>query len=78
MLVLGFANLVADGISMGFGDYISTSTEQDVAPKERAVTEWDVANRSQPEQMALLCKYQSLGMSAEDAMMVNPFPPFGV
>ncbi|XP_048132127.1 uncharacterized protein LOC115743035 [Rhodamnia argentea] len=67
VLVLGFANLVADGISMGCGDYLSTSTEQDVAAKERAVAEWDVANRSRPEQVDLLCKYQRLGMSAEDA-----------
>ncbi|KAK9273899.1 hypothetical protein L1049_018711 [Liquidambar formosana] len=36
VLVLGFANLVADGISMGFGDFVSSSTEKDVATKERA------------------------------------------
>ncbi|PQP92853.1 uncharacterized protein Pyn_36989 [Prunus yedoensis var. nudiflora] len=38
VLVLGFANLVADGISMGFGDFMSSSSEKDVAAKERAVT----------------------------------------
>lgn len=70
MLVLGFANLVADGISMGCGDYVSASTEHDVTAKERAVTEWDVTNRSQPEQVELLRKYQRLGMSAEDAATV--------
>lgn len=31
VLVLGFANLVADGISMGFGDFMSSSSEKDVA-----------------------------------------------
>ncbi|KAI3441838.1 uncharacterized protein J3R85_001883 [Psidium guajava] len=70
VLVLGFANLVADGISMGCGDYVSTSTEQDVATNERAVAEWDVANRSWPEQVELVCRYQRLGMSAEDAATV--------
>ncbi|KAM1903886.1 hypothetical protein ACFX13_041339 [Malus domestica] len=39
VLVLGFANLVADGISMGFGDFTSSSSEKEVASKERAVTE---------------------------------------
>ncbi|CAN6566256.1 unnamed protein product [Malus baccata var. baccata] len=36
VLVLGFANLVADGISMGFGDFTSSSSEKEVASKERA------------------------------------------
>lgn len=67
---MGFANLVADGISMGCGDYVSASTEQDVTAKERAVTKWDVTNRSQPEQVELLRKYQRLGMAAEDAATV--------
>eukprot|EP00257_Ricinus_communis_P001478 XP_002511783.2 vacuolar iron transporter homolog 2.1 [Ricinus communis] len=70
VLVLGFANLVADGISMGLGDFISSSTEKDTAAKGRAVTEWEVANRSRPLQLALLRKYQSLGMEINDASTV--------
>ncbi|KAF9599632.1 hypothetical protein IFM89_001374 [Coptis chinensis] len=38
VLVLGFVNLVVDGISMGFGDYMSSSTEKDMAAKERVLT----------------------------------------
>ncbi|KAK9910612.1 hypothetical protein M0R45_034568 [Rubus argutus] len=34
VLVLGFANLVADGISMGVGDFLSSSSENDVAAKK--------------------------------------------
>ncbi|KAI4311538.1 hypothetical protein MLD38_036425 [Melastoma candidum] len=70
VLVLGFANLVADGISMGMGDYISTKTEKDVAAKERAVTEWDVTNRGSTQRANLVQKYQSLGMSLDDATAV--------
>ncbi|PKI45385.1 hypothetical protein CRG98_034190 [Punica granatum] len=70
VLVLGFANLVADGISMGFGDFISSGTENDVAAKERAVTKWDVTNHITPQLMELLQKYQMLGMSTEDAATV--------
>ncbi|KAH7512841.1 hypothetical protein FEM48_Zijuj12G0132800 [Ziziphus jujuba var. spinosa] len=40
VLVLGFANLVADGISMGLGDYISSRIQRAVAANERAITEW--------------------------------------
>ncbi|KAB2595555.1 hypothetical protein D8674_031005 [Pyrus ussuriensis x Pyrus communis] len=70
VLVLGFANLVADGISMGFGDFTSSNSEKEVASKERAVTEWDVGNRNGPELMELLQKYQELGMDVDDAATV--------
>ncbi|KAG6729797.1 hypothetical protein I3842_01G050100 [Carya illinoinensis] len=51
--------LVADGISMGFGDFASSSTEKDVAAKERAVTEWDVSNHGGTEELELLRKYKN-------------------
>ncbi|KAK3012062.1 hypothetical protein RJ639_011597 [Escallonia herrerae] len=70
VLVLGFANLVADGISMGFGDFVSSSTEMDVAAKERLVTAWEVRNHQRPQQQELLQHYQALGMDAHDATMV--------
>ncbi|EXB40234.1 hypothetical protein L484_003947 [Morus notabilis] len=47
-LVLGFANLVTDGISMGFGDFVSSSTERYATAIERAVTEWDVTYHNVP------------------------------
>ncbi|GMY09446.1 protein CCC1-like [Fagus crenata] len=77
VLVLGFSNLVADGISMGFGDFVSSSTEKDVAAKERAVTAWDVTNHSGTEQEELLRQYQALGMNINDATtVVNIFAKY--
>ncbi|XP_073278033.1 uncharacterized protein [Primulina huaijiensis] len=74
VLVLGIANLVADGISMGFGDYMSTSTERDLAANERSLTEWDVENHRRLQQQELLHRYQELGMDANDAnTVVNIF-----
>ncbi|KAK1376245.1 Vacuolar iron transporter 1 [Heracleum sosnowskyi] len=70
VLVLGFANLVADGISMGFGDFVSSSTEKDVAAKERLVVEWEVTNHRTPQKRDLLRQYQALGMAEEDASAV--------
>ncbi|XP_011091401.1 uncharacterized protein LOC105171851 [Sesamum indicum] len=55
---------------MGFGDFVSTSTERDVAAKERSVTEWDVENRRRSQQEELVQRYQALGMHAADAAMV--------
>ncbi|KAL8495384.1 hypothetical protein ACS0TY_019506 [Phlomoides rotata] len=77
VLVLGIANLVADGISMGFGDFVSTSTERDVAVKERGVMEWDVENHRTTQKQHLIQRYQLLGMNATDAaLVVNTFAKY--
>ncbi|XP_021717584.1 protein CCC1-like [Chenopodium quinoa] len=70
VLVLGFANLVADGISMGFGDYLSSSTEKEMASKERDVTQWEVDNHGLSQITNLVKRYQELGMDPQDANMV--------
>ncbi|CAI8613085.1 unnamed protein product [Vicia faba] len=77
VLVLGFANLVADAISMGFGDIVSASSERDVTMEERRVTEWDVLNSRENEQRDLVRYYQSLGMDYNDATaVVNIFTKY--
>merc|ERR1711915_28851 len=70
VLVLGFANLVADGISMGFGDFLSSSTERDLAASKRDVTNWDVCNNLHTQVIELVNTYESLGMDNNDAKMV--------
>ncbi|CAL0304675.1 unnamed protein product [Lupinus luteus] len=54
VLVLGFSNLVADAITMGFGDFVSISTEQDVIKDEMRMIEWDVMNHLNNEQAELV------------------------
>ncbi|KAG4925527.1 hypothetical protein JHK87_051067 [Glycine soja] len=77
VLVLGVSNLVADAISMGFGDFVSASSEQDVIIEERRVTEWDVINQRDKEQTELVKHYQNLGMDYNDAtMVVNIFTKY--
>lgn len=68
--MLGFANLVAEAISMGLGEFVATRSQKAVAANERAVTEWDVRNESGPQQMELLHQYQALGMDNDDATTV--------
>ncbi|XP_060169132.1 uncharacterized protein LOC132600011 [Lycium barbarum] len=70
VLVLGFANLLADGISKGFGDFVSSRTQRDVSPKKRSATEWDVINQHCPQKQGLLQQYQALGMDVTDANTV--------
>ncbi|KAK4371956.1 hypothetical protein RND71_007340 [Anisodus tanguticus] len=77
VLVLGFANLLADGISKGFGDYVSSKTQSDVAPKKRSATEWDVINQHRPQKQGLLQQYQALGMDVTDAnTLVSTFAKY--
>ena len=70
VLVLGFANLVADGISMGFGDFLSSSTEKEMAFKERDVTQWEVDHLPDSQIRNLIQRYRELGMDPNDATTV--------
>lgn len=45
VLILGFANLIADGFSMGVGAYLSAKSEKDLYDKNRV----DIMNRIQGE-----------------------------
>ena len=40
LIILGFANLIADGISMGIGDGLSTHAENEYARAERERESW--------------------------------------
>lgn len=70
LLALGIANLVADGISSSLGDFLSSSTKEDLAIKEMAVTQWELNNHRKDQQQQLLQQYQSLGMDLNDANTV--------
>lgn len=43
VILMGFANLVADGISMGFGDCLSSKAEQEFVENEYGREKWCVA-----------------------------------
>ena len=42
IILMGVANLNADGISMGLGDYISSKAEADAVLAEYAREKWEV------------------------------------
>ena len=44
VIILGLANLFADGISMGMGDYLSSHAELKYAEKERKREMWETEN----------------------------------
>jgi len=67
VLVLGFANLVADGISMGYGDYLSSTAEREFSANQQLIADWEVENDIHGEMMELVSAYQEQGMEKEDA-----------
>jgi len=67
ILILGFANLIADGISMGVGDYLSTKSEREYYDLERRREKWEVDNHPKGEIDEMIEVYEKHGFSTNDA-----------
>jgi len=67
VLILGLANLFADGFSMATGAYLSSKSEQEYYDRERQREAWEVEHFPDGEREELIQVYQSQGYSAEEA-----------
>ncbi len=70
VLILGFANLIADGLSMSVGDFLSTKAENEYHKKERKREEWEVENNPKGEIKEMVELYMEKGYSEQDAKKV--------
>lgn len=70
VLILGFANLIADGLSMAIGDYLSTRSEQEYEATERQREQWEVDNYPEGEKRELVELYMDKGVSQDDAQTI--------
>ncbi|OUS47573.1 Ccc1 family, partial [Ostreococcus tauri] len=70
VLLMGFANLVADGLSMGFGDYLSSKAELEYARTEKKREKWELENYPEGEKREMIELYMARGMTEEDATSV--------
>jgi VIT1/CCC1 family predicted Fe2+/Mn2+ transporter len=70
VLILGSANLLADGLSMAIGDYLSTKAEQEYARAERRREAWEVEHYPEGEKRELVDIYKARGMNEADARQV--------
>lgn len=70
VLILGVANLIADGISMAFGDYLSTKAEKEYMAAERVRESWETRNYPEGEKREMIEIYMAKGIPEADAKTV--------
>jgi len=70
IFIIGFANLIADAIGMGIGDFLSSKAENDHAHSERKREKWEIDNVPEIEQKEMIDIYMAKGLPEEDAKRV--------
>jgi vacuolar iron transporter family protein len=65
ILILGFANLFADGFSMSIGNYLSRRTNKEYIEKERKKEEWSIDNLIEEEKEEIRNIYKNKGFEGE-------------
>ena len=68
VLILGLANLFADGFAMGTGAYLSAKSEGEYYDREWEREAWEVEHFPEGEQAELYEIYRSQGYPEEDAL----------
>ncbi|CAM6114539.1 unnamed protein product [Calypogeia fissa] len=58
---------------MGFGDYLSTTTEQNYASNEQKVADWEVERDLHAQAINMVEVYEMNGMEKSDAEKVVKF-----
>lgn len=70
VFILGVANLIADGISMALGDYLSTKAENEYIAAEHLRETWEVQNYPEGEKREMMELYKEKGIPEADAKIV--------
>jgi len=66
VLILGIANLIADGLSMATGNFIGIHSENQYLAKERKMEEWEVLHVPEEEKKEIRAIYEKKGFSGAD------------
>jgi vacuolar iron transporter family protein len=65
VLILGFANLLADGLSMAVGNYLAAKTRLEYIEKARRREEWEIDNLVEQEKQEIREIYTKKGFKEE-------------
>ncbi len=66
VIILGFANLLADGFSMASGNFLSERTQRDFVEKERKREEWEIENVPGGEREEIREIFKKKGFKGKD------------
>lgn len=66
VIILGFANLLADGFSMAVGNYLSSKSENEFIEQERKREEWEVEHYPKGEVEEIREIYRKKGFSGKN------------
>jgi vacuolar iron transporter family protein len=65
VIILGFANLIADGFAMSVGAYLSTKSEKENYDKHKAIEYWEVDHLPEKEREEIREIYAAKGFEGE-------------
>jgi VIT1/CCC1 family predicted Fe2+/Mn2+ transporter len=65
VIILGFANLIADGFSMSIGSYLSTKSQREQYEKHKNIEYWEVEHLPEKEEQEIRDIYQAKGFEGE-------------
>jgi VIT1/CCC1 family predicted Fe2+/Mn2+ transporter len=65
LIILGFANLLADGFSMSVGAYLSAKSERDNYDKHEKIEYWEIENLPEIEREEIADIYREKGFNGE-------------
>ena len=65
VIILGFANLFADGFAMSIGSYLSTKSEKENYQKHKLIEYWEVENLPETERQEIRDIYKAKGFEGE-------------
>ncbi len=65
VIILGFANLIADGFAMSVGSYLSTKSEKENYRKHEKIEYWEVDNLPEKEKEEIRDIYRAKGFEGE-------------
>ncbi|AKP54141.1 VIT1/CCC1 transporter family protein [Cyclobacterium amurskyense] len=65
IIILGFANLFADGLSMSIGAYLSSKSEKENYQKHKNIEYWEVDNIPKKEREEIVAIYREKGFKGE-------------
>jgi len=66
VIILGLANLVADGFSMAVGNYLSSKSDKEFIEKERAREEWEIEHYPKGEIEEIRVIFKKKGFKGKD------------